>query len=165
MQKNTVFIFLLFAGLVQAQVDKNDELQHILQSKDRLLFNAAFSTCDTLELEKLISDNCEFYHDQSGKMDSKAAFIGNVKNGLCKMNPRPSRVLIEESLETFPLYNNGELYGAIQTGKHQFYMQMEQGQDAQLTSTALFTHVWVLNEGHWQLDKVLSYDHQPPGDK
>lgn len=164
MPKFCLFIFLFSTSFLQAQLDKKDELHIALQKKDSLLFNAAFNTCDIPQLEKLMSEDCEFYHDQSGFTPTKSGFIEGVKNGLCKMDYKPSRVLVKESLETFPLYNNGKLYGAIQNGKHKFYAKYEKDQEAKLTSVAVFTHVWVLENEDWKLSRVLSYDHQAPQD-
>lgn len=162
MSKIPLIIFLFSNSLLLAQVDKNNELHQTLQVNDSLLFNAAFNTCDIAQLETLLSEDCEFYHDQSGFTPTKAGFINSIKNGLCKMDYKPSRVLVKESLETFPLYNNGALYGAIQTGKHQFYAKYKEDQEEKLTSVAVFTHVWILEGEAWKLSRVLSYDHQAP---
>ena len=66
-------------------------------------------------------------------------------------------------MEVFPLYkDNGQvLYGVIQTGVHDFYQQ-DEGEDAHKTTTARFTHLWVVENGNWKLKRVLSYDHQVP---
>src|SRR5262249_421878 len=42
-----------------------------------------------------------------------------------------------------------------------FYAQ-EKGRPEYLTSTAKFTHVWLLENGKWKLSRALSYDHQEP---
>jgi CubicO group peptidase (beta-lactamase class C family) len=64
-------------------------------------------------------------------------------------------------LEVFPLYNDGNLYGAIQKGIHHFYLR-ESGKEDIWTSTAKFTHIWVLESKTWKLSEVLSYDHHDP---
>lgn len=132
-----------------------------LKQKDSLVFNLGFNECDTAQLRALISDDFEFYHDQSGLLDSKENFIRNIPN-LCTMNYKPTRVLVDGSMEVFPLFSNGELYGAIQKGVHEFYGE-EPGKPKYLTSTAKFTHVWILDDGKWKLKRVLSYDHHSPG--
>ncbi|NRA48339.1 MAG: nuclear transport factor 2 family protein [Phaeodactylibacter sp.] len=136
------------------------ELFEELKAKDSLIFKLGFNECDTAQLRALLSDDLEFYHDQSGIMDSKEAFIQNVPN-LCKMEYKPIRELVEGSLEVFPLYSNGNLYGAIQKGVHEFYGE-EPGKPKYLTSTAKFTHVWIIENDEWRLKRVLSYDHQSP---
>lgn len=69
--------------------------------------------------------------------------------------------MIESSLEVFPLYNNGELYGAIQTGEHQFFTR-EKGKEDVLGGQAKFTSVWTKKNGNWLMSDVLSYDHGNP---
>lgn len=140
---------------------ENQEIFNNLKTKDSLLFSLGFNKCDTNQLRLLISEDFEFYHDQSGITDSKEKFILGIA-GLCNMHYKPTRELVQNSLEIYPLYNNGELYGAIQTGEHMFYGE-ESEKPKYLTSTARFTHVWIIDEGNWKLKRVLSYDHTIPG--
>lgn len=136
------------------------EVFEMLRLKDSLLFDQGFNHCDTAQLRILVSDDLEFYHDQSGIQTSKEMFIKGIA-GLCHMDYKPTRELDEASLEVHLLKNNGKLYGAIQKGIHAFYGE-EDGKPKYLTSTAKFTHVWILEEGAWKLKRVLSYDHQTP---
>jgi CubicO group peptidase (beta-lactamase class C family) len=158
----TIIFFLvqlLIPIIVFAQVDKTSELFKTLRIRDSLLFNVGFNTCDISQFESLISDNFEFYHDKSGITSSKSAFVASIKDGLCKLSYKPRRELVEESLEVYPLENNGALYGAIQMGKHRFYA-IEKNKPEYFTSIAKFTHVWKIENGTWKLIKGLSYDHQ-----
>lgn len=155
-------LFSMTTAIVFGQINRSTELYKTLKQNDSLLFNASFNTCDIPELEKLVSDDFEFYHDKGGLMGSKAEFIEKTKNGLCKLNYKARRELVEESLEVFPLNKDGVLYGAVQTGRHNFYAK-EKDKPEYLTSTAVFTHVWLLENGSWKLKRVLSYDHQDPG--
>lgn len=142
--------------------DIGDDLQELfneLKVKDSLLFNIGFNNCDTIQLRALLSDDLEFYHDQNG-LESKDMLIQSIPN-LCKMEYKPIRVLVDNSLEVFPLYSNKKIYGAIQTGIHKFYGE-EKGKPRYLTSTAKFTHVWVLEGDVWKLKRILSYDHVVP---
>jgi len=155
-------LFSMTAAIVFGQINRSSELYRTLRRKDSLLFNAGFNTCNIPELESLVSDDFEFYHDQSGITPSKADFIASIQNGLCKLDYKPRRELVEESLEVFPLNdNNGVLYGAVQTGRHNFYAT-EKGKAERITSTAVFTHLWLLENGNWKLKRVLSYNHQAP---
>ena len=142
-----------------AQVDKSSELFKTLKAKDSLLFNVGFNTCDISQFENLVSDNFEFYHDKAGMTLSKSAFISSIKDGLCKLDYKPRRELIENSVQVFPLEKNGVLYGAIQMGTHKFYA-IEKDKAEYLTDVAKFTHVWLLENGNWKLSRGLSYDHQ-----
>ncbi|MEO4005672.1 nuclear transport factor 2 family protein [Flavobacterium sp. CAU 1735] len=162
MMKKTGFLLLLFCltTTLFGQEQHHSELYRTLQEKDSLLFNVGFNTCDIRQFENLISDHFEFYHDLGGITKSKAEFISGIQNGLCQSEYKSRRALIRESLQVYPLKQNGVLYGAIQTGKHRFY---ETGKNKQEypTSIAQFTHVWLLENGVWKFSRGLSYDHQP----
>ena len=160
MKNATISILLFLTSLnLYSQVDKSSELFKTLKTKDSLLFNVGFNTCDISQFENLVSDSFEFYHDQAGITSSKSKFIEGIKNGLCKLTYKPKRVLIEESLAVFKLEKNGVLYGAIQTGKHKFYA-IEKDQVEYLTTVAQFTHIWMLENKQWQFSKGFSYDHK-----
>ena len=152
-------LLCLTASLLFAQVTSSSALYKTLRSNDSLLFQVGFNTCDISQFEKLLSDNFEFYHDKAGITNSKAAFIASVQNGLCKLDYKPRRELVAGSLEVYPLEKNGTLYGAIQLGEHKFYA-IEKGKPMQQTDEAKFTHVWLLENGRWQLSRGLSYAHQ-----
>lgn len=143
---------------VFSQVHSSADLFRVLREQDSLLFEIGFNTCDMTQFEKLISDDFEFYHDQSGITSSKGAFLEGIRNGLCKMDYRASRELVNNSLSVYPLENNGVIYGAIQTGIHRFF-EVREAQPLRQTSIAKFTHVWLLEGGKWRLSRGLSYDH------
>jgi len=154
-----LFHIILLSLVVSAQTEKSTELYQIIKEKDSLLFNLGFNNCDISQFKNLVSEKFEFYHDQSGITNSKLAFINSIQNGLCKLNYKPKRVLVENSLEVYPLKNNGTLYGAIETGIHHFYT-IEKDSSEYLTSIAKFSHIWILENGNWKLSKGLSYDHK-----
>lgn len=150
------FIFsLIFSLIIQAQVSSNSPLYKTIISKDSLLFNLGFNTCDISQFENLLSENLKFYHDKDGISD-KTKFLFDLKNGLCK-NPKiiqVKRVLLKKSTSIFPLYKNGILYGAIQNGEHLFYETPESK-----PGFAKFSNVWILENGAWKLETSLSFDH------
>ena len=150
---------LLLMGTLHAQESPNSELYKTLKSKDSLLFNVTFNTCDLRPLDDLISDDLEFYHDQGGITNGKQAFIATVKNNICSLPYKATRQLVKGSLKVYPMKNNGVLYAAVQEGVHQFFAT-EGNKPPRLTSTAKFTHLWLLDNGQWKLKRVLSYDHQ-----
>lgn len=159
MKKYFLLIHLLFlTTLVTAQIDKSSELYKTIKEKDSLLFNLGFNHCDISQFENLVSENFEFYHDQTGITNSKSDFIKGIEYGLCKLAYKPKRVLVKNSLKVYPLKNNGILYGAIETGIHNFYA-IEKENTEYLTSNAKFSHIWILENGNWKLSKGLSYDH------
>ncbi|SDD24067.1 MULTISPECIES: nuclear transport factor 2 family protein [Kordiimonas] len=160
---------LLFAVLMagvsfgaHAQVSRDSELFTTLKALDDALFERSFNQCESAVLENIVSDDFEFYHDSGGFENSKASFIETVEKNICS-NPaqKPIRKLVEGSLEVFPLYGNGVLYGAIQRGEHEFYIR-EADKPLRHTSSARFTHVWIKEGDSWMLKRVLSYDHYSP---
>lgn len=137
-------------------------------SRDSLLFNIGFNTCDSSQFENLYSDQFEFFHDKDGT-SNKTEFIQSFKKGLCgsPATYKCRRELVDGSTKIYPLYKKGVLYGAIQTGIHQFYENVAakneplKPENEKLVGKARFTHVWVLENNVWKLKRSLSYDHNP----
>ena len=154
-----LFLCLLLVNLLPAQVEEDSELFQTLRARDSLLFDVGFNTCDIGQFRALVSEDMEFYHDQSGITSSKADFIAGTENGLCQLPYKARRELVQGSLQVFPMHNNGQLYGALQSGEHRFYAKYPDKEEM-LTSVAKFTHLWLLEEGEWRLSRVLSYDHR-----
>jgi CubicO group peptidase (beta-lactamase class C family) len=149
-------IAITFSANSKAQVDKNSDIYKTILAKDSLLFDVGFNTCDIKQFEILLSENLKFYHDKDGISD-KTKFLNDLKNGLCK-NPETrqvNRFLVKESIEIFPLYKNGILYGAVQNGEHMFSEKRESQ-----AGIAKFTNVWQLENGEWKLATSFSFDHQ-----
>ncbi len=148
-----------------AQEKTDSELFQTLKKLDAILFVNGFNKCQHADMEPYISDDLEFYHDQGGLSIGKAIFFKTIKQNICSnWDMKPIRKLIDGSLEVFPLYTDGKIYGAIQKGIHEFYIK-EPNKEMYLTSTAKFTHVWLVNDNQWQIKRVLSYDHQTPKPK
>ena len=144
-----------------AQVSNDSDLFRTLAIQDSIFFERSFNLCDLPYLEDHIADNLQFYHDQSGIQD-RAGFMENISKYICSgKGPKPIRKLEQGSLEVFPLYNNGDLYGAIQKGVHKFYLREAEKEDV-WTSTARFTTVWIKQDEKWLMSNVLSYGHQVP---
>jgi len=155
-------IALLLFNSISAQESHNSDLFKQLKSRDSLLFDLGFNQCKIEAFEMFISEDLEFYHDQGGLSTNKKDFLNAVKNNICSHpDKKPIRKLIPESMEVYPLYENGKLYGAIQKGIHDFYIK-EPDKEVYKTSSAKFTHVWILKNNEWILKRVLSYDHQNP---
>jgi len=143
-----------------SQEEKTSTLYKTIMSKDSLLFDIGFNTCDIKQFENLYTEDFEFYHDKDSVSD-KARFLKTFKSGICsptrKYNYR--RELISGSTEIYPLFKNGILYGAIQMGTHRFY-ETSAGNPEQAGSFAKFTHLWLLKNKEWKLARSLSYNHQ-----
>lgn len=129
-----------------------------LSVADSLLFSVGFNTCSLDQFDRILSEDFEFIHDEVGITDSKSTFINNIRTQVCDAEHQVIRRRIHGSLEVYPLYNNGLLYGALQTGRHEFY-RVASDTTEDLTSVARFTHVWIRESGAWRLRRGLSYDH------
>ncbi|WP_300359114.1 nuclear transport factor 2 family protein [Fluviicola sp.] len=155
-----IISFLATTNIISAQAEKSSELYLTILSKDSLLFNIGFNTCDITQFDSLLSEDFEFFHD-TDSISYRKEFLDGIRKGLCKSPAtyQSRRELIAGSTEVFPLYKKGKLYGAIQHGRHNFYENLK-GKPERFASTARFTHVWLLENGVWKLNKGLSYDHQ-----
>ncbi|MEO9870749.1 hypothetical protein [Ekhidna sp.] len=145
-----IITLLIFStGSLQAQVVNEAELFEVLKEKDRLLFSIGFNECNLEQMEKLVNDDFEFFHDKDGFIGSKKEFINTIKKNLCKNGKNVlNRELGNTSLEVFPLYNEKGLYGALQNGIHNFG-----------STQAKFSHLWLLDGKEWKLSRVVSYAH------
>ena len=153
---------LSFVHLAKAQVQEKSSLFQDLKAQDSVFFERGFNRCELNYLKEKVADDLRFYHDQGGFQD-KTKFLENTANNICGSgDKKPIRKVDAESLEVFPMNSGGKLYGAIQTGIHHFYLR-ENGKEDLWTSTAKFTHLWILEEETWKLKEVLSYDHQSDG--
>lgn len=158
-----IFILICFFSITNSalgQVEKQSELYKTIVTKDSLLFNIGFNTCDIKQFENLLSAKFEFFHDKDS-ISNKTTFIYNLRNGLC-ISPttyHSRRELIKESTKIYSLHKKHVLYGAIQIGIHKFYETIE-GKNEKFASSAKFTHVWLIENGQWKLTRSLSYDHQ-----
>ena len=133
-----------------AQVEKKSDLFTTLKAKDNLLFEVGFNQCNLNQLDKLVMDDIEFYHDRDGITKSKKVFIDSIKENLCLSGKNIiNRVLDKKSLEIFPLYKEDKLYGALQTGIHSFG-----------DTKANFSHIWLLENNDWKISRVISYNHR-----
>lgn len=143
----------------QAQVSENTGLFKDIMALDSELFDQGFNQCKPNIFEARTDENLEFFHDKGGTQNRKQ-FLEAVKRNICSnLNEKPIRTLVSGSSQVFPLDNNGELYGAIHQGAHQFHTK---GKDIATHgyTVAKFTHVWLLRDGIWKLKTALSFDHQ-----
>lgn len=154
----SIIILFILIGNLKAQISKNSPLFLELKKQDSLFFERGFNQCDMVFLDKNVDENLKFYHDKGG-FQNKKLFMERTRQNICgNSNQKPIRKVIESSLEVFALYNEGKLYGAIQTGEHQFYIREKSRADL-LGGQAKFTTVWTKKEGKWLMSDVLSYDH------
>src|ERR1700686_235892 len=109
-----VVILVLLCAPVHAQSNaQSDTLFKTIQSLDTQLFDA-YNHCDLTTLGAMVSDDLEFYHDQTGLSVGKAPFIAAIKQTICG---KTQRALLPDTLEVYPLKG----YGAVETGIHRFH--------------------------------------------
>ena len=163
----SLILCLFTCILCFGQVDEQSSIFLELQKMDSILFEEGFNKCNLTALEKILDSNFEFYHDQNGAQN-KDVFLKGFRESICE-NPKgkPIRKLVKGSLVVYPLKNEGQIYGAIQMGIHDFYMA-DSRKELRFTENAKFIATWLLENGEWKLKRELSYNHNKPkryGDK
>ncbi|RFS19277.1 nuclear transport factor 2 family protein [Chitinophaga silvatica] len=158
MTKRISLLMLLFASFLHTKAQTTDaELTTVILHKDSLFWKA-YNTCDISKLDSFFVQDLEFYHDKGGPMLGLPAFVESMKNLCGNPNFKLRREPIPESIHVFPLRKGKDLYGAILTGVHVFYVTKD-GKPEFLDGEASFTHLWLLKDGSWKMSRVLSYDH------
>jgi ketosteroid isomerase-like protein len=138
-------------GWAQAPVPAAEqaELTRTVAELDAKLFDA-YNHCDLKTLGAMVSDDLEFYHDQTGLMVGKAPFLAAIQNNICG---KVERTLVPGSLEVYRLKG----YGAVEIGVHRF---RHPGDEKELGGEAKFVQLWQNKDGVWKLTRVISYDHE-----
>jgi hypothetical protein len=144
---------LLFLGIVlcltwnaHAQAPTSP-LTETVRALDTKLFDA-YNHCDLSTLGSMVSDDLEFYHDQTGLLVGKAPFIAAIKENICG---KVQRTLLPSTLEVYPIKG----YGAVELGIHRFSHPDQPSN----TGDARFVTLWRNANGLWQVTRVISYDH------
>lgn len=147
------------AGVVRAQAtpDTTDGLTagalfDELARMDSIVFDASFVSCDATTVITIFADDIEFYHDKDG-FASGEQVRQNIRRltGECPGDRGVTRSVVPGSIRVYPIRD----YGAAQIGMHRFD---ERG--AETSTLARFVHLWRLQDGAWQITRVLSLDHQ-----
>ncbi len=122
---------------------------------DGALF-AAYNRCDLAALGAFVTDDLEFYHDQTGLARGRQALVDGVRLNVCG---KVRRDLVPGTLEVHPLRG----YGAVETGEHRFCdPRAHRTCTAATGGAAKFVMVWQHQaDGAWRLTRVISYDHAP----
>jgi ketosteroid isomerase-like protein len=117
----------------------------------------AYNACDMAVIGTLVTDDIEFYHDQTGLTETRSAVVASLRQGPCgDPTMKLRRELVDGSLKFHALAGGY----AIVSGQHRFYATHAGGQE-RLSGQAEFTHVWKQVDGNWQLHRVLSFAHGP----
>ncbi len=139
----------LFTPMVHAQSDsQSDALFKTIQALDTKLFDA-YNHCDLTTLGAMVSDDLEFYHDQTGLSVGKAPFLAAIKQNICG---KVERELLPDTLEVYSL----KKYGAVEIGIHRFH---HPGRPDDGIGDAKFVTLWQNKDGAWKVTRVISYEH------
>jgi ketosteroid isomerase-like protein len=125
-----------------------DPLFTTIQSLDAKLFDA-YNHCDLATMGAMVSDDLEFYHDQTGLSVGKAPFLAAIKQNICG---KVERTLLPQTLEVYPLKG----YGAVEIGIHRFH---HPGRPEDGMGDAKFVTLWQNKDGAWKVTRVISYEH------
>lgn len=145
-------VMMLAFGGTAARAQSPDALFKTIQSLDTQLFEA-YNRCDLAALSELVSDDLEFYHDQTGLSVGKKPFLEAIKQNICG---RVQRTLVAGSLEVYPLKG----YGAVEIGVHRFH---HPGHPEDGAGEAKFITIWHNKDGKWTVARAISYDHLSNG--
>jgi hypothetical protein len=127
--------------------DRPDPLFVTILALDTQLFDA-YNHCDLVTLGSMVSDDLEFYHDQTGLSAGKAPFLAAIKQNICG---KVQRQLLRDTLEVYPLKG----YGAVEIGVHRFFHPG----DPKNVGDAKFIMLWQNKGGVWKVTRVISYEH------
>jgi len=126
-------------------VAQPDPLFKTIQSLDTKLFDA-YNHCDLTTLGAMVSDDLEFYHDQTGLSVGKEPFLSAIKQNICG---KVERTLLVDTLEVYPLKG----YGAVEIGVHRFH---HPGHPEDGMGDAKFVTLWQNKDGVWKVTRVIS---------
>lgn len=124
-----------------------DALFETIKFLDAQLFGA-YNHCDLKTLGSMVSDDLEFYHDQTGLTVGKAPFLAAIQQNICG---KVQRTLLEDTLEVYPLKG----YGAVEIGIHRFHHPNQPDN----VGDAKFVTIWHDDNGVWKVTRVISYEH------
>ncbi len=146
-------LIMLLLGNWPLRAQSNGQPRTLLQtieSLDRQLFDA-YNSCDLKTLGAMVSDDLEFYHDQTGLSVGKGLFLAAIQQNICG---KVRRTLVPGSLEVYPLKG----YGAVEIGVHQFH---HPGHPEDGVGEAKFVTLWHNQNGSWKVTRAISYNHEP----
>jgi hypothetical protein len=128
-------------------VGKSGPRYNAIEAQDAAVFDA-FNRCDLVKLSSFLANDVEFYQDREGLSVGKRPFLHDIKTSVCG---KVTRMLVSSSLEVYPLPK----YGALEIGVHRFV----HADQANPPDRARFVHIWKNTDGHWQLTRIVSFDH------
>ena len=141
------------AFAASAENAQQSALQDTIAKLDHAVFDAFNRCAEPAQLQAHadhFAPDVEFYHDTGGVTWTREAMIANTAKHACG---HYTRTLVAGTLQAYPVKD----FGAISQGVHRF-CQVDTGR---CDGEADFTMVWRLQDGRWQVTRVLSYGHRP----
>src|SRR5258706_4690469 len=157
-------LFIIILAACSAHVFAQTEQQKLTATILHLdsAFWKAYNNCDTANFKDFITDDVEFYHDKGGvTLDAKSLIEALDKNICGNADSRLRREAVAGTVKVYPMRNGNEIYGAIISGEHGFYIT-EKGKPEYHSGNANFTQLWLLKNGIWKMARILSYNHHTP---
>jgi hypothetical protein len=152
-------LLLLLLNLPAFAQDEKAGLEATIRHEDAAFWDA-YNRCDVEKMSLFFWSDIEFYHDKGGLTVGLGPLVDKLKTGLCgKPNYRLRREAIPDTVQVYPLQNNGVTYGAVISGEHYFYIN-DSGKAEYRDGVAKFFHVWLLKDGVWKMGRVVSYEHR-----
>ncbi len=152
----TIFVLII---CVKSFAQRSGELYNTISELDSTFFKA-LNDCDLKKYKSFLAFDYEFYHDKQGLTVSKENEMKsmNLFCGEQRERQQIKRILINESLEVYPITN----YGAIENGEHIFHLVIDNNTSKPI-SKAKFTSIWRFDNDEWKLARTISYNHIPYG--
>jgi hypothetical protein len=129
----------------------HDELAAEIREADRQVFEA-YQDCDLSRYANFLSAGLEFYQDNLG-VRTRGQILTSMKNR-CNEGIHLSRRVNDKTL----VINAVPGYDAVEAGTHSIY-SVQAGGSEHLDATAQFVQIWTKKTGHWQLLRVVTFDH------
>jgi hypothetical protein len=145
----SVFTFLIFTGFKSKPATAGFPLSMSLYDTIVAMdtkWEDAYNNCKLDVMDKIISDDLEFYHDLGGLLTSKKKLNEALKNNICG---KVKRELKSGSIEVYEIKG----YGAVEMGWHGFHNVNEPNAPMHYSK---FVHIWKREEGEWQITRVIS---------
>ncbi len=151
-------LFLSVLSLPLFGESDQDSLADAILHQDAIFWDA-YNRCDVEKMSQFFWPDIEFYHDKGGPTLGLEALTETLRKNLCgNPNFRLRREAILGTVQVFPLQKNGQIYGAVLSGEHYFYIN-NNGKPEYRDGMAKFFHVWLLKDGTWKMARVVSYNH------
>lgn len=156
-----LYLLVLAASSQGASAQTGQQLTATILHLDSAFWNA-YNNCDTAHFKDFVTDDVEFYHDKGGITTGSKALIESLDKNICgNVAYRIRREAVAGTVKVYPMQNGNELYGAIISGEHKFYIT-EKGKPEYQSGVANFTQLWQLKNGVWKMSRILSYNHHEP---